>query len=197
MNASISQVPPQELSARLTQSEASGGSPLLLDVRTPMEHSEMHLPGCRLVPLDSLDAAALAAEAGSDREVVIICRSGNRAGRAAEKLAAAGMNRISVLQGGLQAWSAAGLPVNRGKSVISLERQVRIAAGILVLTGFCLGTWVHPGFFGICGFMGAGLIFAGVTDWCGMGMLLARAPWNQISPPAVQQASCCQVRPAR
>ena len=90
------------------------------------------------------------------------------------------------------AWQAAGLPVNRGQAGLSLERQVRIAAGVLVLSGVVLGTWVDPAFYGLSGFVGAGLIFAGVTDWCGMGLLLARAPWNQCgTPPA---GTTCQVR---
>ncbi|MCW5559341.1 MAG: DUF2892 domain-containing protein, partial [Verrucomicrobiae bacterium] len=76
-------------------------------------------------------------------------------------------------------WEAAGLPVLRGTSrVISLERQVRIAAGTLVVTGTALGYFVHPGFYGLAAFVGAGLVFAGITDFCGMGLLLAKLPWN-------------------
>lgn len=67
----------------------------------------------------------------------------------------------------------------RGRKAISLERQVRIAAGLMVLTGVVLGTWLHPACYGLSAFVGAGLTFAGITDWCGMGLLLAKAPWNQ------------------
>ena len=81
-----------------------------------------------------------------------------------------------------------GLPVVRGKKAISLERQVRIAAGLLVLLGAVLGWLVHPAFVGLSAFVGAGLVFAGVTDTCGMGMLLARMPWNQVNEGA---AACC------
>ena len=120
-----------------------------------------------------MQGPAMASELAG-KKVVIICRSGNRAKQAAATLA------------------AAGLPVNRGQAGLSLERQVRIAAGVLVLSGVVLGTWVHPAFYGLSGFVGAGLIFAGVTDWCGMGLLLARAPWNQCgTPPA---GTTCQVR---
>ena len=73
----------------------------------------------------------------------------------------------------------AGLPVVRGKKAVSLERQVRIAAGSLVVIGVALGLLVHPVLFGLSGFVGAGLVFAGVTDTCGMGMMLARMPWNR------------------
>ena len=98
----------------------------------------------------------------------------------AEKLEKEGFTDCQVVEGGTLGWAEAGLPVNRGTTkVISLERQVRIAAGLLVLTGVALGTWVHPGFYGISAFVGAGLTFAGITDWCGMAMLLAKMPWNQ------------------
>jgi rhodanese-related sulfurtransferase len=88
-----------------------------------------------------------------------------------------------VVEGGTLAWIEAGLPVTRGTAkVISLERQVRIAAGALVLTGVLLGWFVHPPFFGLAGFVGAGLVFAGITDFCGMGLLLAKLPWNTRQP---------------
>ena len=83
--------------------------------------------------------------------------------------------------GGTQAWQEMGLPVVRGKKVLSLERQVRITAGILVLTGALLGWIIHHAFIGISAFVGAGLAFAGITDSCGMGMMLAKMPWNKIS----------------
>ncbi|MCE0521452.1 MAG: rhodanese family protein, partial [Methylacidiphilales bacterium] len=101
------------------------------------------------------------------------------ASKAAEKLAKEGLNNAVVVEGGTLAWIDAGLPVNRGTTkVISLERQVRIVAGSLVLTGVLLAIFVHPYFIGLSAFVGAGLIFAGITDWCGMGLLLARLPWN-------------------
>ncbi len=183
MTASLPQVSPRDLSALLGD---TGRAPLLLDVRTPLEFQEMNLDGARLTPLDELDAAALTRQEDPDREVVVLCRSGGRAKKAAEKLVDAGMSRVSILDGGMLAWNAAGLPVNRGKKIISLERQVRIAAGLLVLIGVALGTWAHPGFYGLSAFVGAGLVFSGLTDWCGMGLLLARAPWNRMP-----QASCC------
>ncbi len=193
MASPIPQVPPLDLSARLGDASTA---PLLLDVRTPLEYREVHLDNARLLPLDELDAAAFAREAGTDREVVVICRSGGRATKAAERLAAAGMERVRVLEGGTLAWLAADLPAIHGPKGLPLERQVRIAAGSLVLAGVALGTWVHPGFYGLSAFVGAGLVFAGLTDWCGMGLLLAKAPWNKISTPG-SQASCCAVSPRR
>ncbi|MEY4570381.1 MAG: inner membrane protein YgaP [Verrucomicrobiota bacterium] len=149
----------------------------LIDVRTPAEYGEIHLPGSQLMPLDRLDAAAIR-DAGP---CVLICRSGKRAEQASQKFAAAGCGNLVILDGGVAAWESAGLPVERGAKAISLERQVRIAAGLLVLLGVILGTWVHPGFYGLSAFVGAGLVFAGVTDWCGMAMVLAKMPWNQRS----------------
>ena len=148
----------------------------LLDVRTPAEFGEIHIEGSELMPLDRLDPDRLK---GTDKDCVVVCRTGKRAAQAKEKLEAGGCERLMILEGGVQAWEQAGLPVNRGKAVMSLERQVRIAAGLLVLIGVALGNWVHPACYGIAAFVGAGLTFAGITDWCGMGMLLARAPWNQ------------------
>jgi len=154
----------------------------LLDVRTPAEYAEVHVPQARNEPLDKLQPKALYA-AGSlpkDCPVYILCRSGGRATKAAELFAREGFDQAVVVEGGTQAWCDAGLPVSHGGvKVISLERQVRIAAGSIVLIGILLAWLIHPGFIGISAFVGVGLVFAGITDWCGMGMLLAKMPWNQ------------------
>lgn len=92
-----------------------------------------------------------------------------------------GHSKVVNVEGGTQAWQEAGLPVVRGERVLSLERQVRIAAGILVLIGVMFGWIFHPAFFGISAIVGAGLVFAGITDSCAMGMMLAKMPWNQVS----------------
>jgi rhodanese-related sulfurtransferase len=160
-----------------------------LDVRSPAEHAEIHVPGVHLEPLDRLNATKLASEKGfaKDRPLYIFCRSGNRAKQAAEKLEKEGYKQCHVVEGGTVAWAEAGLPVSRGTSkIISLERQVRIAAGTVVLAGVLLAYFVHLTFIWLSGFIGAGLIFAGITDWCGMGMLIAKMPWNQRSI-----TSCC------
>jgi rhodanese-related sulfurtransferase len=154
---------------------------LLLDVRTPVEYAEAHVPEARNEPLHKLEPEnpAFAGASSGERPVFLLCKTGVRASKAAEKFAASGQDRGVVVEGGTDAWIKAGLPVTRAtKSVMSLERQVRIAAGFLVLTGVLLGWLVNALFFGLSGFVGAGLIFAGVTDFCGMGLLLARMPWN-------------------
>jgi rhodanese-related sulfurtransferase len=157
----------------------------LLDVRTPAEFEEVHVAFARNVPLDRLDPAAVAGRS-PDSPLYVICRSGGRGQKACEMLHAAGITNVTNVEGGTLACVEAGLPVVRGRKTISLERQVRIAAGFLVLLGAALGWFVHPGFLSLAAFVGAGLVFAGITDACGMGMLLARMPWNQRvgKPPA-------------
>jgi rhodanese-related sulfurtransferase len=167
--------------AQLAQLRSAGQHVELIDVRTPVEYREVHVDFARNVPLDRLDALAVSRYADKTAEpLYVICRSGSRGRQACEKLATAGVNAVNV-EGGTQAWEAAGLPVNRGKKAISLERQVRIVAGLLVLVGAVLAMTVHPYFAGLSAFVGAGLMFAGITDTCGMAMLLAKMPWNQVA----------------
>lgn len=154
----------------------------LIDVRTPMEYQEVHAAGARNVPLDVLDpAAVMAARTGNAAEpLYVICRSGARGAKACEAFHRAGFTNVLNVEGGTLAWEQAGLPVNRGqRKVISLERQVRICAGFLTLTGAVLALTVHPWFVGLSAFIGAGLMFAGITDTCGMGLMLAKMPWNR------------------
>lgn len=150
----------------------------LLDVRTPAEFAAEHIEGATLLPLHELDEASAVKVLAGRKECVVVCQSGRRAQSAAGKLEEWGITPV-VLEGGVNAWKDAGLPVKRGRGVISIERQVRIAAGSLVVIGVALGFSVSPWFFGLSAFVGCGLIFAGITDFCGMGLLLARMPWNQ------------------
>lgn len=170
---------------RLEELRSAGHAVELLDVRTPVEFREVHVPFARNVPLDRLDPAAVAGQrpAPAGEPLYVICKSGSRGQKACEKLLAAGVSVVNV-EGGTQAWVDAGLPVVRGKKSISLERQVRIAAGSLVLLGAALAWLVHPGFVGLSAFIGAGLLFSGLTDSCAMGMVLARMPWNRVAADA-------------
>ncbi len=172
-------ISPKELQGLLS----ADPSLALIDVRTPVEFAQVHVGQARNLPLDKLSPPQLL---DGDRHVkletpvYILCRSGQRATKAAEQLQSEGFKSPVVVEGGTLAWVDAGLPVELGNSnVISLERQVRIGAGSLVLLGVLLAYLVHPYFIGLSAFVGAGLVFAGVTDWCGMGLLLAKAPWNQ------------------
>lgn len=162
----------------------------LVDVRTPVEFREVHVEFARNIPLDRLDPAAVvqARNASANEPLYVVCRSGGRGRQACEKFFQAGFLNVVNIEGGTLACIESGLPVVRGRKAMSLERQVRIAAGSLVLLGIVLGWLVHPSFFGLSAFVGAGLIFAGITDTCGMGLLLARMPWNQCTP---NSTTCC------
>jgi rhodanese-related sulfurtransferase len=184
-------ISPQEL-----DSLRRAGQPIdLIDVRTPAEFREVHVDYARNVPLDRLDPRAMVAQRNgdSDQPLYVVCRSGSRGKQACEKLLAAGLVNAVNVEGGTLACEAAGLPVVRGKKTMSLERQVRIVAGFLVLVGAVLAVTVHPYFVGLSAFVGAGLIFAGLTDTCGMGMILARMPWNQVSGSANSSGTACRV----
>jgi NADPH-dependent 2,4-dienoyl-CoA reductase/sulfur reductase-like enzyme/rhodanese-related sulfurtransferase len=169
-----------ELHPLNVMAEASTGA-LLLDVRSPAEFRSGRVQGAVNLPLESVNATTVHAllQGREQATVLLLCASGGRARTAAQRLAASGLKTL-VVQGGTNSCAQAGLPMDKDAGgMISVERQVRIAAGLMVATGVGLGTWVHPGFYGLSGFIGAGLVFAGVTDWCGMGLLLARAPWNK------------------
>ncbi|OYP38554.1 rhodanese-like domain-containing protein [Rhodopirellula sp. MGV] len=152
----------------------------LIDVRTPAEYSGLHAEGARNVPLDSISADAVGSTS-PDRPVYVICQAGNRSKKAVDKLVAFGVPHVVDVQGGTSAWESAGLPVVRGKKTVSLPRQVQMVAGSMVLIGAILGYFVHPGFIGLSGFVGAGLLFAGLTDTCAMATILGKMPWNQRS----------------
>ncbi len=158
----------------------------ILDVRTPVEYRAVHVEGAVLCPIDQLDPANLQQELKGrgfeDQDTLyLLCKSGARATRAAERIVATSDIKVAVVEGGTEACVRAGLPIETATegSGISLERQVRIAAGTLVLIGVLLGYWATPYGFWFSGFVGAGLIFAGVTGTCAMGMFLAKMPWNK------------------
>ena len=167
--------------AALAELSKAGGSIDLIDVRTPREYREVHVEFARNVPLDQLDpVAVLQSRRDSAHEpLYVVCHSGSRGQQACDKFLKAGFSNAINIEGGTLACVAAGLPVVRGQKAISLERQVRIAAGSLMLLGTLLGWLVHPACYGLSAFVGAGLVFAGITDTCGMGLLLARMPWNR------------------
>lgn len=175
-------MPASTISPAALNTRVQSGEPVeLIDVRTPIEFREVHAHGAQNLPLDQLDAGAVAASRkGNADPLYVICRSGGRASKAIEQLAAAGVQNLVNVEGGTLAWDKAGLPVQRGQKTMSLERQVRIAAGSLVFLGAVLGFFVHPYFIGLSAFVGAGLVFAGLSDTCAMGMMIARMPWNQV-----------------
>ena len=177
--------------AELAELRRQGGKIDLIDVRTPVEYREVHVENARNVPLDQLDPKALmqARNGSANDSMYFICRSGSRGQQACEKFLKAGFRNAVNIEGGTTACVEAGLPVVRGRKAVSLERQVRIAAGSLALLGATLGWLVHPAFLGLSAFVGAGLVFSGITDTCGMGMMLARMPWNRCGIPSVSSCS--------
>lgn len=170
------------LNAKLTSGEVLNSQ--ILDVRTPIERREVHIEGTSFLPLDALNIED-AQRMTSDAPTFLLCRSGQRAATARKKLFEEGGHDPIVIEGGILAWEQEGLSVVRGESVMSLERQVRVAAGMLVFTGTVLGVFLHPYWHFLSGFVGAGLAFAGLTNTCTMGMVIAKMPWNRSSE------SCC------
>ncbi len=180
----IATITPQELQDLIRRGKAIE----LIDVRTPAEFRAVHVGCARNVPLDQLNPGALLARS-LDEPVYLICQKGGRGQMACEQLCAAGFTNVFNVEGGTAGCVEAGLPVVRGKNAVSLERQVRIAAGGLVLVGALLGYLVHPYWFLLSAAIGAGLVFAGITDTCGMGMLLAKMPWNRVASAPSGEAS--------
>ena len=163
----------------------NSGSIDLIDVRTPAEFHEVHATVARNEPLESLNVQQAIEQRNSEDPLYVICLSGTRSGNACRKFCDAGFTNVISVEGGTRAWTDAGLPVVRGRKTISLERQVRICAGLIALGGSVAALATGNVYFaGIPAFIGAGLTFAGITDTCGMGMMLAKMPWNQVSRPS-------------
>ena len=148
-------------------------------MRTPAEYETAHIRGAYNVPLDRLAEHGAEIRASVTEPVVLVCQSGQRARKAESALRAAGMPNLHVLDGGVAAWSGAGNPLVRGQERISLERQVRIMAGAIVALGALLALGVHPLFALVPALIGSGLVFAGISNTCMMGMLLAKLPYNR------------------
>ncbi len=164
----------REINAADAVRMAAAGEALIVDVREPAEFAGGHVPGARNIPLGQISGAQLTPEAG--RTLILVCASGMRSARACAALGGEAM----TLAGGMAAWRKAGGPVEGdGSGVIPLDRQVLVVAGSLVLLGVVLAQMVHPGWIALAGFVGAGLVFAGLSGFCGMALLLAKAPWNQ------------------
>ena len=156
----------------------------ILDVRTSAEVKAAGLPNCLHIPLHELTAERLLDEiekSGKNNQCVyLLCQGGKRAEMAADQLKGKINAELVVIEGGMNAVQQSNIPLQQNiKTTMSLERQVRVAAGSLVVLGTILGTWLHPGFYGLSAFVGSGLVFAGITDTCMMGMLIARMPWNK------------------
>jgi rhodanese-related sulfurtransferase len=152
----------------------------VLDVRSPAEFDGVHIPGAYNVPLDTLGEHAEDIQRHVDEPVVLVCRSGMRASQAEQRLAAAGMGNVKVLDGGMMAWERIDGNVRRGQARWDIERQVRLVAGSIVLISIVVSVWVPAARF-VAGFIGAGLTFAALSNTCAMGMLLSKLPYNRAN----------------
>ena len=179
-------------SKQVQQDLKSGKRVALIDVRTPVEHAEMHIAGSVLMPLDRLDPAAVKSASDGAENCVLICHGGKRAEQAFQKLQAAGCENLSILEGGVSAWESAGLPLERSAGRhLPLMRQVQLVIGVLALTGSILALTVNKNFAIIPAFLGAGLTMAGSTGWCGLAIVLSKMPWNKVE--CGQTARSCSV----
>lgn len=161
---------------------------LVLDVRTPGEFETSHIAGAVNIPVDRLDAHLREIVARAGGTMLLVCQSGGRAEQAADKLVRTGKQDLILLEGGMNAWQAAGAPLERGEvQRWSLERQVRLVAGSIVFISVLLGIW-FPGAQFVAGAVGFGLVFAAVTNTCMMGMLLAKLPYNRGPGCDIDQA---------
>lgn len=180
MSTQISTITPQDLDATRRHGQYTG----LLDVRSAAEYRAGHIPSAQLIPLEDLTSATVGElfkrpTLGHEETLFITCHAGPRALKAVEHLQDAGYSNLTLLEGGTEGWEQAGLPLHRCGNAISLERQVQIAVGSLLVMKVLLGFSVHALFFAFAALIGVGLITAGVTRWCGMAKLIARMPWNR------------------
>ena len=154
---------------------------VVVDVRSPGEFAAAHIRGSYNIPLDALPEAASQLSSLRDETVALVCRTGMRAVQAETILRSAGVESARVLAGGIESWERAGLPLDRGRGTWSIERQVRAIAGGLVLTGVVGSLAVNRKLLWLSGFVGGGLLFAGLTDFCGMAKLLMLLPFNRAN----------------
>lgn len=153
-------------------------SVILVDVREAAEYAGERIQSATRVSLSNFDPRKIPLDEG--KKLVLYCQTGKRSAQAAQKLFAASFNEVTDLEGGLNAWKEAGYPIETSKNApMSIMRQVQIVAGSLVVMGTLLGAFVSPWFLIMSGFIGSGLVFAGISNTCALGMLLARMPWNQ------------------
>lgn len=162
-----------DLKIKLEQERA-----VVIDVREPAEFRSEHILNSFSIPQSKVSVTNLPTR---DKSIVFVCRSGKRSSVVCENFVHLHPDiDVYSLHGGINAWKDAGYDVvNFGRRVIPLDRQIQLVAGTLVFLGVVIGFFVTPAFYLLSGFVGCGLMFAGLTGWCGMGKILAMMPWNK------------------
>ena len=180
-----------ECTVMTLRDELTSGEGTLVDVREHAEHAGGRISGAKLMPLSVLEARHK--ELDHTRPVYVMCRSGNRSAKAQKELRDLGFENVINVVGGFEAWKRHDLPFEADEHAPwDIERQVRFVAGLMILTGVLLAILVHPYFVGISAFVGAGLVFAAVTNTCTMGMILLKMPWNRTSTEPVSEVQSQQ-----
>lgn len=166
-----------KLSPKIVAERIKSGKAILIDIREADEHAREYIDGALSLPISTLDKGNLTLEA--EKQAIFHCKSGMRTDSHCARLSEHIEGEGFMLEGGLEAWRTDGFPtVKDDRAPLEINRQVQITAGSLVLVGAALGPLIHPAFYALSAFIGAGLVFAGVSGWCGMGHLLAAMPWN-------------------
>lgn len=150
---------------------------ILLDVRSLDEHLSGTISGAICIPHTDIEKEV--SRLAGDKEILVFCKSGGRSSKACETLKNLGFQNITELEGGFSAWCENNYPIKKNRKAVSIQRQVMIAAGGMVFTGTVLGHFVNYNFYALSAFVGAGLMFAGISGFCGMALLLEKMPWNR------------------
>lgn len=189
MPSTIAAIANQELSATAVRDLLARDEIVLIDVRELDEYRQERIAGARSLPLGSLEATAL--NPLGEKLIVLHCRGGTRSRKAAQKLRECGMTKIAELRGGIDAWKSAGLPTVVDRQVrMTAMQQTQVLMGSIVLIGTILGAFVTPWALILSGFIGCGMVFAGLTGSCAMANLLAKAPWNRTDDTNCPGGSC-------
>jgi len=176
-----------ECTVETLREEIGDTNSIVVDVREPVEFAGGRIANSKLIPLGQITQRI--SELDGDSNIYLICRTGNRSGKAQKILTALGFDNTTNVKGGFNAWKAAEYPFEQDdKAPWDIERQVRFVAGLLILTGFALSVLIHPYLIGLSVFVGAGLTFSALTNTCTMGMILMKMPWNRVSSRQVAGA---------
>lgn len=173
MQSTIHRAKPADVFSKIS----AGEDVLLIDVRETSEFNALRVAGFRSLPLSQISSKTFSIQ--TDHDIYLLCRSGQRAALAANRMAELGIDRTFVIDGGLNAWVKCGLPVERGPDQVwSMDRQVRFTAGLLILNGLALST-INANWLFLSAFVALGMVISAISDTCGMATMLRLLPWNK------------------